>query len=314
MNDSIRRVPTARGLAWVTQALDVAGRRPGLVLSAMLLGAFAFTVALTVMLIAIFLIGVSGHVDPTGNIATEAGRHAMMMALIPTVLVTVFVSPLLYAGWLHVLREVDAGRPVGLSAVFVGLTGGRVLPLASIGLVQLATMALNLLASHLLGGERYVAAYMDYMSSLASGTLVPPPVPEQAALLLVASLAIGFFGFTAQVYAVPQVLFQGRRPLPAVLAALRASAINVLPLTVAGVVMLVGLIAGTLMLVLVGTLLVFLAGAVAKLLGSLVGMLIALFAMALVLALLFGGIYLSWRDMFGDAEEARVAPQMQAEL
>lgn len=313
MNDSIRRVPTARGLAWVTQALDVAGRRPGLVLSAMLLGALSMLVAMLVLAMLGSTIAALVH-GGAADAADKPGLAMLGIGMVPVLLVGIFAQPLLFAGWLHVLREVDSGRPVGLSGVFVGLTGGRALPLASLGLVQVASSVLNLLASHVFGGERYLVAYLNYMSSLASGTLAPPPIPEQALMLFVASLLIGFFGFTAQMYAVPQVLFQGRRPLPAVLQSLRASVVNVLPLTVAGLVMIVGLIAGTLMLTLVGALLMFLAGAIAKVLGSLVATLIALFAMALVLALLFGGIYLSWRDMFGEAEEAHAPPQMQAEL
>jgi len=314
MNEVIRRVPTARGLAWVTQALDVAGRRPGLVLSAMLLGMLSLLAVMGVLVAVGFAIAAGGHADAVAA-KSALDLRTLGIGLAPAMLAGIFAQPLLFAGWLHVLREVDAGRPLGLSGVFVGLTGGRALPLASLGLVQLASTALNLLASHLLGGERYLATYWTYMESLTAGTLVPPPVPEQALLLFVASLAIGFFGFTAQMYAVPQVLFQGRHPLPAVWDSLRASVVNVLPLTVAGLVMMLGLIAGTLMLLLVGMLLVFLATAIAAALGSLVATLIALFALALVLALMFGGIYLSWRDMLSDeTPDAGQPPLMQAEL
>lgn len=311
MNDSIHRVPPGRGLAWVTQSLDVAGRRPGLVLSAMLLGVLGMMLAMVVLVMVGIAFTAAGHLGA----GDTPGLGVLGIGMAPAMLAGIFAQPLLFAGWLHVLREVDAGRPVGLSGLFVGFTGGRMWPLASLGLVQLASTGLNLLASHVFGGERYLAAYWAYLSSSLSGTLVPPPVPEQALLLFVASLLIGFFGFTAQMYAVPQVLFQGRRPLPAVLESLRASVVNVLPLSVAGLLMIVGLVAGTVMLMLVGALLVFLAGAIAKVLGSLVATLIALFAIALVLALSFGGIYLSWRDMFGDETSDNAEPeQMQAEL
>src|SRR3546814_1701197 len=40
MSLPIHPVPASKDLNWVTQSLDVAGRRPGLVLSAMLLGLF----------------------------------------------------------------------------------------------------------------------------------------------------------------------------------------------------------------------------------------------------------------------------------
>lgn len=314
MNEDIHRVPSGRGLAWVTQALDVAGRRPGLVLSAMLLGVLSMLAAMLVLM----MLGLTLAALVQGGAADAANKPGLAMlgiGMAPVLLVGIFAQPLLFAGWLHVLREVESGRPVGLSGVFIGLTGGRALPLASLGLVQVASSALNLLASHVFGGEGYLAAYLSYLSSLTPGTLASPPIPEQAMLLFLASLLIGFFGFTAQMYAVPQVLFQGRRPLPAVLQSLRASVVNVLPLTVAGLVMIVGLVAGTLMLTLVGALLMFLAGAIAKVLAGLVATLIALFAMALVLALMFGGIYLSWRDMFGDDTPRVVEPPlMHAEL
>lgn len=314
MSDSIRRVETGRGLAWVTQALDGAGRRPGLVLSAMLFGLLCMLVAMFVLVFVGFAfaaIGQSGDI----SVATSPSLRTMAVVMAPAMLFGIFAQPLLYAGWLHVLREVDAGRPVGLSGIFMGLSGGRLLPLASLGLVQLAGMGLNLIASHLFGGERYLAEYWQYMSSLAAGSLVPPPVPEQAALLFLASLVIGFFGFTAQMYAVPQVAFQGREPLPAVIDSLRASVVNVLPLSLAGLTMTLGVIAGSLVLMLVGVLLWFLANAIAAVLGSLVATLLFLFAMALMLALIFGGIYLSWRDMFGDQTSANGEPElMQAEL
>src|SRR3546814_847800 len=142
------------------------------------------------------------------------------------------------------------------------------------------------------------------MTSAMKGVMVAPPVAEHEALLFVAGLTLGFFAFTAQVYATAQVQFQRREPLAAVIASLRASSINVLPLSVAGLVLGVGLFVGIIVLALVGALLVMIASFIAKALGSLIALLLFLFAMALVFTLMFGGIYLSWRDMFSDEKRS----------
>src|SRR3546814_289154 len=139
---------------------------------------------------------------------------------------TLFRSPILFAGLLHVLREVDAGRPIGVTGVFAGLAGGQAMALASIGLVQVVASTLNVLFTHVLGGAGYLAQYVNFMTSAMKGVMVAPPVAEHEALLFVAGLTLGFFAFTAQVYATAQVQFQRREPLAAVIASLRASSIN----------------------------------------------------------------------------------------
>lgn len=312
MSLPIHTVPASKGLNWVTQSLDVAGRRPGLVLSAMLLGLFLL-VAL------VFLAAIPGAVlvamDGTDHsIGLPFNASWVLMAL--PVLVMIFAQPILFAGLLHVLREVDAGRPVGVNGILAGLNGGQARALASIGLVQVVASALNVLFTHVLGGAGYLAQYADFVASAMKGVMVAPPVAEHEALLFVAGLVLGFFAFTAQVYAIAQVQFQHREPLAAVIASLRASSINVLPLSVAGLVLGVGLFVGIIVLALVGALLVMIASFIAKALGSLIALLLFLFAMALVFTLMFGGIYLSWRDMFSDEQPPVNAPskQVQAEM
>lgn len=312
MQISIHTVPASKGLNWITQSLDVAGRRPGLVLSTMLLGLFLLlVVALFAAIPSAVLVAMAG-----ADNALNLPFNPIWVLMALPVLTIIFVQPLLFAGMLHVLREVDAGRPVGIMGILAGLAGGQAMALASIGLVQLAASALNVLFTRLFGGAEYMAQYSNYVASALKGVMVAPPVAEHEALMFLSGLAIGFFAFTAQMYAIAQVQFQRREPLAAVIASLIASVRNVLPLTVAGLVMAVGMFAGIIVLMLAGGLLVMIASFIAKALGSLVALLVGLFAMALVFTLMFGGIYLSWRDMFSDdlPSASEPPPQVQAEM
>jgi len=312
MPTPIHTVAASKGLNWVTQSLDVASRRPGLVLSAMLLGLF-------LLVVLSFLAAIPGAV----LVAMDGSEHSLglpfnaswvLMAL--PVLVLIFAQPVLFAGLLHVLREVDRGRPVGVTGILAGLNGGQARALASIGLVQVLSSALNLLFTRWFGGADYLVQYGNYMASMMKGVIIAPPVPEHGGLLFVSGLALGFFAFTAQMYAIAQVQFQRREPLSAVIASLRASVVNVLPLTVAGLILAVGLFVGIIVLALAGTLLVMIAAFIAKALGRLIALLLFLFAIALVFTLMFGGIYLSWRDMFSDEQPPATEPpqQVQAEM
>lgn len=79
----------------------------------------------------------------------------------------------------------------------------------------------------------------------------------------------------------------------------------------AGLVLTVGLLVGGIALALGGALLVMIASFIAKALGSLIALLLGLFALALVFTLMFGGIYLPWRDMFADAQPSTSEPPQQ---
>src|SRR3546814_9778936 len=127
-------------------------------------------------------------------------------------------------------------------------------------------------SSDVCSSDLYLAQYVNFMTSAMKGVMVAPPVAEHEALLFVAGLTLGFFAFTAQVYATAQVQFQRREPLAAVIASLRASSINVLPLSVAGLVLGVGLFVGIIVLALVGALLVMIASFIATALGRLIAL------------------------------------------
>lgn len=307
MQIPVHTVAAGKGLNWVTQSLDVAGRRPGLVLSAMLLGLFVLVVLAFVAAIpGAIMVGLDGTEHTLG-----LPFGALWLMLVPPMAVMIFAQPIIFAGLLHVLREVDGGRPVGITGILAGLGGGQAIALASIGLVQVASSVLNLAFTRVFGGADYLAQYGNYMASLMKGVIIAPPVPEHGGLLFLSGLALGFFAFTAQMYAIAQVQFQHRAPLAAVIASLRASARNVLPLTVAGLLLTVGLLVGGIVLALVGTVLVMIASFIAKALGSLIALLLGLFALALVFTLMFGGIYLSWRDMFSDEQPSASEPPQQ---
>lgn len=307
----IRRVAAARGFTWFTRSLELAGKRPGVVLGALgwqLLLLFAAFLILTFI--------VSMALTTTG--ANTAGDNTIIVIVLVlgTFLLIALYQPLMYAGILHVLRKIADKQPVRARDVFVTFAGGRVGALASLGLVQVAATALNVGAMYALGGEQYLRDYVAFLQAALHGQSLSEPVTEHALLISLVQIVVSYFAWSAQVYAAALIQFEGAQAWPAVLASLRAASINVLPLTLAGLLLALGLIAGWIVGILLIVLLGMLLAALAKLLSSLVTIALVALLLGATFALMFSGVLLSWRDMFvtGTNERKAKPPVITAEL
>lgn len=300
----IKRVGAGRGLAWVAQSLDIAGRRPAAVLG----GALLALVALCVLAIAAVLLSrvFGGGATGAGSLIRQAGV-AMLLLLA--------VQPVLLAGLLHLLREADAGRPVSAGAVFAGFRGEHLLPLVALSLVQVAALGLNLLALDQLGGEDYLGRYFAMLQSIQPGQPLDPasiPQPEHGGLLDLASLVIGYFSTAVLALSVPLVFFRGLPPATAVLLALRASVVNVLPLLLAALVLFVGLLLAALVIALLSLVVGAVGRRIAPALGALLSLGVLVLALTAVAAMLPAIALLAWREIFGDTGQAAAPSEVAA--
>ncbi len=284
----IRRVPVARCLSWLGESLDMTGKRPGAALGAVML---ALTAAFVLLLAAVLLIAPFMDGSPTSSLRAMSVLVLLLLAL----------QPVLFGGVLAVLHRIERGEPVSAAGVFVGFSGGRFLPLASLGLIQVVAFAINFLALDWLGGDGYLSRYWAYFEALQPGQGLDPnaiPQPENAGLLSLVNLIVGFLVLALLSFSVPQVLLAGRTPGSAVREALVATLVNLPALLSTSAVALLGILVATLVFGLLMALVGLVGKAVAPVLGALLGFALIVLAMLLAVAMLAGVAYLAWRDVF----------------
>lgn len=304
----IRTVSAGRGLSWLSESLDMAGKRPAAVLGAALLAtvtALAATIAGAILLM------------PGEDGATSVGQG--VARLVPLMILIIALQPVLMAGLIAVVARVDRGQSGGPTGVFAGFVGGRLLPLASLGLIQVASIGLNLLLLDWLGGEDFLSRYSAFLGSLSPGQGFDPaavPQPENAGLLSLANLAINILSMALLALSVPQVMLAGRPPLGAVRDAFSATLRNLPALLIALVVGFLGLFLGVLVVGLVATLAGLIGGLIAPLIGSLLSFGIFLLGTLAAVAMMAGATYLAWRDTLADpaAADSDSPPQVEAEF
>ena len=159
---------------------------------------------------------------------------SFVLGLVPMLggLVLMLINPALLAGLLYAAREQDQGRPIAPGMLFRAFRGdGRLPALLVLGLLQLLVPLLLVpLGMMLMGG-------MPGMGHV-SGDVPAPEVTlgVLAALLLVLALSLGVI--LLFLYAVPLVMFDGLEPLAAIRLSLAAGMVNLLPLTLLGLVFL----------------------------------------------------------------------------
>lgn len=304
----IRTVSAGRGLSWLSESLDMAGKRPAAVLGAALLAivtALAATIAGAILLM------------PGQEGAASVGQG--VARLIPLMILVIALQPVLMAGLISVIARVDHGESAGATGVFAGFGGGRLLPLASLGLIQVASIGLNLVLLDWLGGDDFLARYGAFLDALSPGQGFDPaavPQPENAGLLSLANLTINVLSMALLALSVPQVMLAGRTPLAAVRDAFGSTMRNLPALLVALVVGFLGLFLGMLVVGLVATLAGLVGGLIAPIIGNLLSFGILLLGTLAAVAMLAGATYLAWRDTLADpaANDDDSPPQVQAEF
>lgn len=236
----------------------------------------------------------------------------------PLQLLVALAGPVLFAGLLFAVREVAHGRPALPAHLLQGVREGRVGPLLTTLLPQLAAgLLLGVLLLVLVGTEQLqeLARVSNELNALAQSGQQPSPEQVEA---LVAGLPAGrillwlLLGLVALVavaltvfVSVPRILFDRREGLQAMGDSLRACLHNLPALGVFLLLTMVAIFAiyfGLLMVTLVLQLLA----------GPWVAMWVAqLLLMAVLMPLLAGATYTAWTRFFGD--EAAATPSMSAQ-
>lgn len=272
----MKRWNAGRGFEWFTKAVDLGGRNPRTL----------FLAALVFLLIS----AVPSLLDLPRTIQVmQTGQPVPPSPwTIALILAFALLSFPLAGGFLHVIREIEAGRPVGVGGLFEAFRNGCALPL-------LAALLLGAVAAIAVMTPVFVLA-----GAMLSGGGERPGLGP--ALLLFALIALALFAVYALFFfAIPRIMFDRVGPLRALIDSFRASFANVLPLLLCLVIYIAAAVAALLVIALVAVLLFF----VGKAIGTAVGVALAAIAYLCGIALLnivtYGIMFVAWRDVFGDA-------------
>jgi len=268
-----RSAPAGHGLAWFQGALRMFDKNPRGLLS---LSLFFVLIQLAPNLLV---------TNPTLSMALS-----MLLLLL---------GPALFAGVLHAIGEADAGRPVASSQLFEGLRlPGVRTQLLLLGVLQVLALLLVVLAAQRIFGADNLAILMK----VADQKIAPDSAEAQriAAPLLqtmMVAVVILFVLLSGMFFAVPRVLFDGRKALGAFGESIVACATNVLSLTVYGLVLV-----GVVMVVCVALMiLAAICGLLGKV-GSFLFLAILVGVCAVWMVVSSAGNYLAWREVFGHAD------------
>lgn len=303
--DTIRRLPASDGAEWLLGGFALLRRAP---LALGTLGA---------------LWGLLASLVVTVGLAVPALATVLQ-------LLVALAGPVLFAGLLWAVREVAHGRPALPVHLLQGLREGRVVPLLTTLLPQVAAgLVLGVLLLALVGSQQLekLAAVSQELNALAQSGQQATPEQVQA---LVAELPAGrillwlLLGVVAAVavaltvfVSVPRIMFDRRESQHDVLTlvkegmgamrdSLRACMHNLPALAVFLLLTVVAMFA-----IYFGVLLVTVV--VQLLAGALVAMWVAqLLMMAVLMPLLAGAVYTAWIRLFGD--ESPVAPAQSGRL
>jgi hypothetical protein len=301
----IRKLPAGQALAWFKQAIDLGGSNPrGIFGAAILMIATFYAVALALLLP---MMGMTA-----GLRSDEVDMAAVMTRVMPMVAVMVvavsLLVPFLVGGFMHVLRENEAGRRPGALQVFRAFRAPQRGSLLLVGLAMLAVQVLGNLLAMLAGGTDYMAQYAQMMQAVLSGA-DPAAIeaPRTPLLMFLLQLAVNYVAYAILLFSVPLLLFHGTGLREALAGSLRAAARNLPAYLLASVLFVVGMIVALLLFLLVATLAALVGGAIHGAVGSALTVLLALaFACAAVVVAL-GAAYLAWRDTFDAAPQAPAA-------
>jgi hypothetical protein len=278
----IRSTPAGHGLAWFQGALRMLDKNPR-----GLLGLTLFYVLI--------------ELAPNLLVTNPTLSMALSMLLL-------LLGPALFAGVLHAIGEADAGRPVASSQLFEGLRRPGVrAQLLVLGVLQVLAMFLVVLAAQRIFGADNLAILMK-IAEQAERNVTPDNADLQriAAPLLqtmMAAVVICFVLLSGMFFAIPRVLFDGRKALGAFGESIVACATNVLSLTVYGLVLV-----GVLMAVCVALMIVAAVCGLFGKIGSFLFFAVLIAVGAVWMVVNSAGNYLAWREVFGHAEADNGAP------
>ncbi len=212
------------------------------------------------------------------------------------------LGPLLFAGMLWAVREVDEGRPAVPAHLFHAVRGEHAASLLATLLPQLAAaLALGVLLVVMIGpsGLQNLAEVMTRLQETAQAGGEPDPELMRSLpvgrlflwmlMLFAALIAMSLVTFVA----VPDIVFGGNGGFAAMRNSFRACAHNLLAILVFYLLLFIALFALSIGIQL-------LAMVVQLLAGPTVGMWVSnLLLMAVLMPLMAGAVYYAWRQMLG---------------
>jgi hypothetical protein len=302
----IRKLPTGQALAWFKQAIDLGGSNPrGIFGAAMLVIATVYALGLALLLP---MMGLTAGLQ-----SDEVDLAAVMTRVMPMVaLMVVAISllvPFLVGGFMHVLRENEAGRRPGALQVFHAFRAPQRGSLLLVGLAVLAVQVVGNLVVMFAGGSEYMAQYAQMMQDVLSGadpaTIAQPRTPF---LLFLLQLAVNYIAYAILLLGVPSLLFRGVRLREALAGSLRAAGRNLPAYLLAAVLFILGLIVAALLFVLVAALAAAIGSAIHGAVGTALTIVLALLFACAVVVVSLGAAYLAWRDTFDAAPRTPDAP------
>ncbi len=289
----IRKLPIGQGVRWFRQAIDLGTRNPKAVFgAALLLLLTLYAAALLLMLPAITALQGISTKHAAANVL------AMVGWLAPVFLVVLMLMPVLFGGLMHVIREAEAGRQIGATALYFPFRQGKARTLAALGLVQLLFGVAGALVVAALAGANYWHDYMAAMQAAMGGVVPAVPQPQHPGLLVLFQLLFNYFSYAITLFSIPLILFSGQSLWQAIKSSTMAAMRNFSTNLIAGALFFAG--------VLVAALIVMLLAGFASLVGSFVhtqvGALLAFVVFmgfgVIVIVVLTGGAYFAWRDTF----------------
>lgn len=289
----IRKVAAAHGIHWLRSAVNVGARNPRAVFGAAILFFVTLYVAaaLAVLPVASRL---RGRADLSIGESLAAG--------VPLLVVLALATPVLLGGLMHVVHEVESGRPARARDLFAMLRPGRAPGLVGLGLVQVLLNVGGVLLVIAVTGPEYVLDSIRVMQGALEGKVVTPKEQPNVAVLMLlqlVQLAINYFSVALMLLCVPLMVLSRLRLGDALQAGFRAALLNLAPNLLAGLVFVVAFMAAALAVTLVSAVVGGVGALLSPVLGGMLALAIWLAFGVVVLVVLVASSYFAWRDIFG---------------
>ena len=223
-------------------------------------------------------------------------------------LVVVVLTPILFGGMVHAVREVDQGRSAHPGQLLQGIREGKAMALVAQLLPQfLAGLVVIVLLVVLVGPtalQNMMAAVEAVQASQNPDPAMFDGFPFGAfALWMLLALVVGLFAYMFTFLFPAQVMFDGTPPLEAMKRSFRACIANIGAFLVFIVMFMLVAIGIMIAAQIVGMIVGIVGGQVA---ASIVAQLLM---MAVLMPVLMGAVYFAWRQMIGgSAREAGIQP------
>jgi hypothetical protein len=288
---NINKVPATAGAEWLLAGFALLRRAP---VGLGMLGVIWGLLSLVVMVVAV----------------------AAPPLLLVAQLLLVLAGPLLFAGVIWAVREVDQGRAPLPSHLLQGVRQGQTPRLLATLLPQVAAgIALGALLLIMIGTDqlKQLADVWMQMQAVAEAGGQPDPslvedLPAGRLLLWLLLVAVGFVAVKWMTFiAVPQILFSGIDAWTAMRTSLRACVRNWTAMLVFYLLAGIAIFVITVGLLLVSSLAQLLGGATLAL------MLWQLMLMAILMPVLAGAMYTAWHQMLGTPGTAPVGAAAPAQ-